>query len=133
MSNTEYTISLPFTLGVTGTVQTTTDQNKIWQDRVLSVVGTAIGERAQRYYFGSKVHFEVFDGVTHAEEVLPGVISSAFATYLPLLSFKRIDTSYSRDTGTLSVTVYYALPDNTVTSVQVGNVQINGTQPPKEF
>lgn len=133
MSNTEYAMVLPFTLGFTGSVETTSDQRKIWADRVLSVIGTSIGERAQRYYFGSKVHSEVFETSGSAADAMKEIVSAAFAAYLPLLTFTDLTTSYSSDTGTLTVTVEYYLPDNTKESTRVGTVQINGTQAAEEF
>ena len=133
MANIEHAISLPFTLGFTGSIEATTDQRKIWADRVLSVIGTAVGERVQRYYFGSKIHFDTFENVSSAESQLSRDISEAFSMYLPLLSFNNLQTSYQQDTGVLSVTVFYSLPDGTEDTTQVGTVQISGNQPPKEM
>jgi phage baseplate assembly protein W len=133
MANTEYTVSLPFTLGFTGSVETTIDQTKIWSDKVLTVVGTALGERTQRYYFGSKVHFEAFENVEQAKEGIEKAVSEAFSAYLPLLTFRGIRSSYSPDTGQLNVTILYSLPDEALSEVKIGNVQIDGNQPPKEF
>lgn len=133
MANIEQAISLPFTLGINGSIVATTDQRKLWADRVLSVIGTALGERVQRYYFGSKIHFDNFDSVTGAEESLYKHISEAFSDYLPLLNFSDLQTSYSKDTGVLEVTVFYSLPDDTTTETKIGTVLINGTQPPKEI
>jgi phage baseplate assembly protein W len=133
MANIEQAISLPFTLGFTGSIDATTDQRKIWADRVLSVVGTAVGERAQRYHFGSKIHFATFENVTSAESQLSRDISEAFSMHLPLLSFNDLQTSYSQSTGVLDVTVFYSLPDGTESTAQVGTVQISGNQPPKEL
>jgi phage baseplate assembly protein W len=133
MANIEHAISLPFTLGFTGSIETTTDQKKIWADRVLSVIGTAVGERVQRYYFGSKIHFDTFENVASAESQLYRDISESFSTYLPLLSFNNFQTSYKQDTGVLNVTVFYSLPDGTQDTTQIGTVQISGNQPPKEI
>lgn len=133
MANIEHAIKLPFTLGINGSIETTTDQRKIWADRVLSVIGTALGERAQRYYFGSKIHFDSFETVTAAEEQLYRHIAEAFSDYLPLLEFSDLQTSYSKDTGVLDVTVFYSLPDETTTDTKIGTVMITGTQPSKEI
>lgn len=133
MTNIEQAIKLPFTIGFTGSIEATTDQRKIWADRVLSVIGTAEGERVQRYYFGSKIHFDTFETVTAAESQIYTSISEAFSRYLPLLSFNDLQTSFSQDTGVLSVTVFYSLPDGTQGTTQVGTVQISGNQPPKEL
>ena len=133
MANIEHTIKLPFTIGFTGSIEATTDQKKIWADKVLSVIGTAEGERVQRYYFGSKVHFDTFETVTEAESRIYSHISEAFSRYLPLLSFNDLQTSFSQDTGVLNVTVFYSLPDGTEGTTQVGAVQIIGNQPPKEL
>jgi phage baseplate assembly protein W len=133
MTNIEYTISLPFFIGVTGSVTTTSDQKKIWADRVLSVIGTAVGERVQRYGFGSRVHYDAFETVTQAEAQLESNILEAFSEYLPSLSFNGIQTSYDQSTGALGVTVLYSLPDTAEASTGIGTVRINGTLPPKEL
>lgn len=133
MANIEQAIKLPFTIGFTGSIESTTDQKKIWADRVLSVIGTAEGERVQRYYFGSKIHFDTFETVSEAESRIYSSISEAFSRYLPLLSFNNLQTSFSQDTGVLTVTVFYFLPDGTDGTTQVGTVQISGNQPPKEL
>lgn len=133
MANIEQAIKLPFSIGITGSVETTSDQSKIWQDRVLSVVGTAIGERVQRYYFGSKVHLELFDTATAAAERLPSIINKAFMDYLPLLTLKDVITEFDSDNGVLEATVLFALPSNEISQVKVGTIQIDGNLPFKEL
>lgn len=132
MANVEFAIKLPFTLGATGSVEVTTDQNKIWADRVLSVVGTAIGERVQRYYFGSKVHTEFFDTVSGAESNLPEIVAQAFAAYLPLLTLRNVTTDYNKDLGTLEAIIFYSLPNDERAELRVGNISLNGNLPFKE-
>jgi phage baseplate assembly protein W len=132
MANVEFAIKLPFTLGATGIVEVTTDQNKIWADRALSVVGTAIGERVQRYYFGSKVHTEFFDTASGATTKLPEIIAQAFAAHLPLLTLNNVSVDFDEDTKVLEAIVFYSLPNDEQSQLRVGNISLNGNLPFKE-
>ena len=132
MATVEKAINLPFTIGYTGSVEATVSQSKIWADRVLSVVGTAIGERVQRYYFGSKVHLELFSTASEAQERLPEIVSEAFSSFLPLLKLNRVESSFDSKLGTLTAEVYYTLPDDVRGNVTVGTILIDGNLPFKE-
>ena len=48
-------ISFPFTLDPFGVVETTSSQTKIYQDRVLTLLSTAVGERPMRPTYGTDV------------------------------------------------------------------------------
>jgi phage baseplate assembly protein W len=128
----EQAISLPFKISSTGTVQSTTDQAKIWQDRVLSVVGTGPGERIQNYEFGSTLFTSVYSNVEAAVAILEDKIANAFITHLPLLVYQSLDTSYDSSSGILSVTVNYTLPNLKETNANVGSVVIQNNLPPKD-
>jgi phage baseplate assembly protein W len=132
MATVEKAINLPFTIGYTGSIEATVDQTKIWADRVLGVVGTAIGERTQRYYFGSKVHQELFSTATEIQERLPEIVSEAFASFLPLLSLDRVETSFDSSNGTLTAEIFYLLPDDVRGNVTIGTIIIDGNLPFKE-
>lgn len=133
MAAVEKAINLPFTIGLTGTVEATVSQSKIWADRVLGVVGTAIGERVQRYYFGSKVHLEMFSTASDVQERLPEIVAEAFSSFLPLLTLDKVETSFDSNTGTLTAEVYYTLPDDVKGNVTVGTILIDGNLPFKEL
>jgi phage baseplate assembly protein W len=128
----ESAISLPFTITAYGKIGDTTDQSKIWSDRVVSVIGTGWGQRLLRYEFGTKIHTEVYNSITAAEENIKIEIATAFETFLPLLTLSEVITSYSQSTNEISVDVRYKLPNQEETTVSVGTVSIRGILPPKE-
>ena len=133
MSNTEYAISLPFRIGISGTIESTTDQSAIWSDKVLTVIGTAISERVQRYYFGSRVHQEVFMTEGEAAAGVTDEIGKAFSAFLPLLTLISVDTDFNISNATLNVRINYRLPNDDLQTTQIGSVSLNGNLPPQEF
>ena len=128
----ESAISLPFTITADGKIGETNDQSKIWADRVLSVIGTGWGQRLLRYEFGTKIHTEVYNSITAAEENIKTEIATAFENFLPLLTLSEVMTSYSQSTNEITVDVRYKLPNQEENTVSIGTVSIKGTLPPKE-
>lgn len=126
----ELAISLPFSISPYGTIAVTSDQNKIWADRVLSVLGTGINERIMFPQFGSKLYSGFFNGsqagTDSATEIIKTAISEAFITFLPLLTLTAVNTSFNTDEATLSVEVVYQLPDQTLTSTSIGRLTTHG-------
>ena len=112
-------ISLPFKVDQYGTVSSTTDYKKIWSDRVVSVLGTMARQRVMHPFFGTTIPENLFLDVTSFEAVARSEVETAFSTYLPLLllynvSFQVIDSSE------VSITVEYALPNETTQSTTMG-------------
>lgn len=128
----EYTISLPFQITASGKVQDTSDQTKIWMDRVLSVLGTGWGERLLRYEFGTKIHKENFSTISGAEAAIKLEVSNAFEKFLSILELTEVTTEYREITNELYVAVSYKLPNQTEVTQVIGSVFIRGNQPPKE-
>jgi phage baseplate assembly protein W len=125
----EKAISLPFSIDTFGTVGTTTEQSKIWADRVRSVLGTSLRERVMRPTFGTLIPFSLFNNVDNAVMEVKDEVTRAFDRYLQLLTLK--DTAVEQDlyTNTLKVTVTYALPNQEIKTTSVGYVTIQGTIP----
>lgn len=133
MAFAEKAVSLPFTIGPTGSVVMTDDQSKIWADRVVSVIGTAIGERIHNYYFGSRIHEQLWKTEEEAVEGLDESIAKSFEDNLPLLDYSGITTEYDSTLGSLTVTISYRLPNDVQENVTVGSVTIQGDSPIKEY
>ena len=55
----EIAMSLPFSIDPYGKVSSTTDQKKIWADKVRSVLGTALRERVMLPTFGTLIPYEI--------------------------------------------------------------------------
>lgn len=127
-------IKLPFTFGVNGLVETTSDYRTIWQDRVKSVLLTSKYERVNRPDFGSTIYEEVQNGIGGlggAEERIVAAVNRAFTDFLaPALSVQDVSTDYDFDTGTMSVRVDYKLPNGSDDSLTLNRLSINGSNPP---
>lgn len=128
----EYTVSLPFSISNSGKVSVTESQNDIWADRVLTVIGTNLGERVMNPFFGSKVALQTYDNSTTAAEGIKLAVSECFSTWLPLLVLEDVITSFDTSTSTLSIEVIYQLPNQDRVSTIIGNVAIRGDTPPTE-
>ena len=121
-------IAFPFSIDRFGNISTTTDQRKIWADRVRSAVGTALTQRVMRPEFGTAVPQLLFDSVEVVREALEAEINLVFANYLSVLSFEELSIEYDDRQNVLSVDIRYSLPDNTEESVTIGVATLNGNQ-----
>ena len=63
----EKSLSLPFSIDAYGKVSVTSEQSKIWADRVRSVLGTSLRERVMRPTFGTLIPYAIFEGAETAE------------------------------------------------------------------
>lgn len=125
----EKTISLPFSIDTSGLIGTTTDQSKIWADRVRSVLGTSLRERVLRPTFGTLIPYSLFNNVENAVYEIKEEVTRAFNRQLRLLSLK--DTSVEQDlvNNSLKITVTYALPNQEINKTSIGYITIQGTLP----
>ena len=128
MSN-EIAISLPFVVDPYGAITSTTDQRKIWSDRVRSVIGTNLRERLMRPTFGTLVPSSFMETTDTAESLVSSEVGSAFAIQLPLLSLQSTDVSYDEYTNVLSVTITYDLPNSEQITTTIGMVTLDGSTP----
>ena len=77
MINKERAIITPFTLDPNGNIAYTSNQNKIWDERVVSVVGTVAGTRLQRPTFGLSVVKMPFDTREAIKEEMVRAVTEA--------------------------------------------------------
>lgn len=123
----EIAMSLPFKLDSFGTISATVDQAKIWQDRVRSVIGTAVGERVYRPGYGCDAANKIYE----SEEYLMGTIEQdirlAFEQFLPLLALQSVEVTLEEGTRTIFAEVVYATTSSAEYRIQVGIASIDGT------
>jgi phage baseplate assembly protein W len=129
----EKTISYPFSFDAQGNVTTTIDQSKIWQDRVLAVLGTSLGERVQRLDFGTEIYQEQFNTTEEAIDEIKRLVAIAFNSQLPLLTLSSVEGTTNPSSGTVTIEVSYQLPNKNIVTTALSTVVINGNTPPKEF
>lgn len=115
-------ISLPFNFSDSGGVAATTNQAKIWADRVFAVLGTRPGERVMDLKYGSLVQNYAFETLETATIDISNEIRAAFSRFLIELTLNDVTvfTDYS-DSGdpVLSASLDYTLPNKQTDSIQV--------------
>lgn len=129
---TETAISLPFSIDPYGKVAQTTDQTKIWADKVRSVIGTALKERVMRPTFGTDIPSAVFENQEDADGRILELVSTSFNNQLPRLDLQSVSNSFDQYSGTLTVDITYALPNEEIVSTTVGLIVVSGTLIPYE-
>ena len=128
----ERTISFPFRIQ-NGSVAATTDYQKVWQDRVLAAVGTAIGERPMdRVNYGTTIAKTLWANPEEAAEIATEQVPIAFAKHLPYLSLSGVEVyeveGNDFETEHLLIEVNYILPngDEVSSEAVVGSIEPTG-------
>ena len=125
----EVSISLPFSIDPFGKVTQTTDQTKIWSDRVRSVIGTSLQERVMRPGLGTAIPSAIFDSQDNAAALIQKEVEASFANQLPILKLQNVSSSYDQYTGIMSVSIVYDLPNKQQANVNIGLATIQGNAP----
>jgi len=115
----ERAIVLPFSLDSSGAILSSSDQNKIWQSRVIAAVMTELGERVFRPQYGGSIKSAMFETTEAADAVVKRSVATTFSSYLETLKLVDIKTAMDSQLGTLSVTIYYKLPSGEYDQVSV--------------
>jgi phage baseplate assembly protein W len=122
----EVALTLPFKINAYGSVTSTTDQAKIWADRVRFVIGTNLEERILDPQFGTLVPEAFMQTADDAEALIAAEVERAFPLQLELLTFQSVDISYDDYSGTTNVNITYSLPNGEVTDTVVAVTYIGG-------
>lgn len=128
----ETAISLPFKVSPYGGIVATTEQTKIWSDRVRSVIGTNLRERVMRPNFGSLVPSAFMETTESAQTLIESEVTAAFANQLSLLSLQSTEVTYDEYSNYLNVTITYALPSNEEVKTTVKLITLDGKNPSTE-
>lgn len=122
----EVALTLPFSINPYGSVATTTDQSKIWSDRVRFVIGTNLQERILEPEFGTLVPTAFMETSDDAQSTIETEVERAFQQQLELLTFDSVEISFDDYTGTTNVNITYGLPNGEVTNTVVAISYISG-------
>jgi phage baseplate assembly protein W len=125
----EKAISLPFSINSFGKLADTTEPQKIWADRVRSVIGTALRERVMQPEFGTDIPSSVFETTEDADAQIRTEVIAAFNSQLPSLTLDDVTSTFDEFSGVMNVDIIYALPNDEVVSTSIGLVSIAGTAP----
>lgn len=121
----EETLSLPFSVNSYGSITSTTDQNKIWADRVRFVIGTNLRERILDPEFGTRVPKAFMETSEEAAVLITNEVQHGFSTYLSLLRLDSVDVSYDEYTGKTNVNIVYKLPNGDVVDTAIAVTYIS--------
>lgn len=125
-------ISFPFRIDEFGRVAVTTSEEKIWADRVRSVIGTTIGERVFRADFGTVISSQMFESTEIVEETVRSEIGRAFSKYLSALTLSDVFLAFDDRQTLLEVDVQYTLPTGEASSTVIGIASLNNNDPIRE-
>ena len=118
-------ISFPFTLDPFGKTTSTTNQKKVYQDRVLTLLSTAVGERPMRPNYGTNIGTAMFENQGKVEKAVNDAIRSAMSKWIPELTVNKINIVGFLDTGAVTVEINITLPDFTEDSITVVSTTLN--------
>ena len=128
----EIALSLPFTFDSFTKVQITSDQNKIWADRVRIILGTNLRERLIRPDFGTSIPSTFMDNQEQTFATIETEVQTAFATQIPELKLQGVKTSFDEYTNILNIEVDYTLPNLTEVNTAIAYISTSGNQPSYE-
>jgi hypothetical protein len=124
----ERAIVLPFSIDASGSILSSADPTKIWQSRVIAAVMTQLGERVFRPQYGGTIKSALFENSAGADAVIKKSVKNTFSAFLKTLKLKDIVTSMDSQLGTISVTIYYQLPNGQLdqVSLKTGVLTLSG-------
>ena len=107
-------ISLPFSLDSFGSVGYSSDEKKIWQDRVVMVVMTRLGERIMRPTYGTAVANSVFENINDSIVLIEQAVRGAFTTFLSPLNLTKVKANVDPVDGyvVIEISYRYNKPEN---------------------
>lgn len=117
-------MSLPFGFDANGAVNSTADQKKIIQDRVVLVLLTLISERVMRPSFGTRIKSSSFENVNDALILIRQEAAVGFSNWLPYLSLLSVNGSIDPNDGHLNIVVNYQYGTSTTAETVVVKTDI---------
>jgi phage baseplate assembly protein W len=107
-------ISLPFSFDNFGSVGYSRDEKKIWQDRVVMVVMTRLGERIMRPTYGTAIANTVFENVNDSIVLIEQAVAGAFTTFLTPLILTKVKANVDPLDGyvVIEISYRYNKPEN---------------------
>lgn len=116
----EKAMALPFSIDFYGNVSTSTVQEKIWADKVRSVIGTMHQERVMRPNFGSGIPGLIWDTEEITMNHLEDEIRSAFTSQLSGLTLEDVDVTFDARENIITANIVYLLPNDKESTQIIG-------------
>ena len=121
-------VSYPFLLDTFGVINPAPTANKIYLDRVLTLLSTNVGQRPMLPDYGINWAQALFETESDAAKAIPKAITYAISSWIPDVKVSNI-TVQSQQDGNEYVYLELILPDNTVATLPINTAtfNINGT------
>jgi len=119
-------INYPFTLNFFGVIDTSTDPAKIYEDRVLTLLSTNIGQRPMLPNYGTNLGAALFENENDLTIAIDQTIRTAVANWVPEVSIDSIIIgTIDPYTGEAPVEINLILPDSLLTTISTTTAIIN--------
>lgn len=112
-------ISLPFSISESYGISFTTNENKIWKDRVFLAVMTGLNERVMRPNYGTQIKTAIFENEAVAIPLVDATVRESFSQWLPTLVLQDLYIELDLNTMHLDITISYKLPNETTDEVKI--------------
>lgn len=117
-------INFPFTFDNFGVLTATIEANKIYLDRVLTLLSTNVGQRPMLPEYGIDWGVALFESEDDARIATPAALKSAIDRWIPDVKVNKITMQDQQD-GTEYVNIELVLPDNTIATLPVNTATFN--------
>jgi phage baseplate assembly protein W len=121
-------ISYPFTLDNYGRVATTTDQHKMYMDRILTLLSTIAGSRVMRPEYGINHSLGAFQAGGNWDAGLREAIYSALSQWLPGVRVGSVTVTKPGQDGISRIEVAVTLPDLSDHTVSVNTSYVTSNE-----
>lgn len=118
-------ISYPFDVDALGVLKSTQSIQKIYLDRLLTLLSTNPGQRPGLPEYGTDVLKALFENDNNLQISIRQAIQLAVAKWLPEISIDTIDISPTDSTGVSNVSITAILPNSTITTLSVNTSIFN--------
>lgn len=114
-------IEHPFRFDPLGRVITTSDINKIYLDKLMTVLSTQVYQRVMIPNYGTDMARAMYESGQIYSNAVKDAVSKAVARFLPALSIVSVTVGDIDYDGTSVVEILVSFPDGTVNTVAVNS------------
>lgn len=118
-------IAYPYTINVNGTVSSSITSTKLYLDRVLTLVSTYKGQRPMTPEYGVDWSGALFENDNEARIAIPIAIKESVSKWIPEVEIINVGINFDVIEGIEYVTLEVALPDDTVTTMNINTATFN--------
>jgi phage baseplate assembly protein W len=119
--------TFPFTLDPFGVANTSEVQAKIYKDRIVTLLSTAVGTRPMRPTYGTNLAKSMFENQDNAAVAIRAAVKSAISLWIPEVEIDSIDIKGVQEDGRMLIDLIVLLPDYTLASLSVSSVTLTPT------